>query len=236
MERKIKIILCLILVFLIVILLIDNHLKQEEDTLKIVINETPTEERNNEIIIKKLKQEYDNNDLKGYIEFKANNKKFPIMQTTNNEYYLYHTPDNKQSNKGSIFLDYRVNIDTSKKLIIYGHSSRTKDFPFNFLKNYHDAEYYQNNKYIDIITGTTTKRYEIFSVYVETEDFSYMNTNFADDQDYLNHINDLKEKSIYKTKTNLSKEDEILIIQTCSTHNDYQKYKNKYLLIISRRV
>ena len=30
--------------------------------------------------------------------------------------------------------------------------------------------------------------------------------------------------------------DEILILQTCSTHKDYHNYQKKYLLIILRRV
>ena len=32
------------------------------------------------------------------------------------------------------------------------------------------------------------------------------------------------------------KDDEILILQTCSTHKDYHNYQKKYLLIILRRV
>lgn len=80
------------------------------------------------------------------------------------------------------------------------------------------------------------KKYEIFSIYVETKDFSYMNVNFASDKDYLEHITKLKEKSMYDTGVEVNSDDEVLILQTCSTHKDYSNYQRKYLLIILRRV
>ena len=46
----------------------------------------------------------------------------------------------------------------------------------------------------------------------------------------------LKSKSMYDTGVEVTKDDEILILQTCSTHKDYHNYQKKYLLIILRRV
>ena len=63
-----------------------------------------------------------------------------------------------------------------------------------------------------------------------------METDFVSDDEYLSHIESLKKKSIYDDDVKLSSDDEILILQTCSTHRDYKNYENKYLLIVSRRV
>ena len=63
-----------------------------------------------------------------------------------------------------------------------------------------------------------------------------MNINFIDDEDYYKHISSLKDKSLYDTNIELKAEDEILILQTCSNHEDYKNYDKKYLLIISRRI
>ena len=78
--------------------------------------------------------------------------------------------------------------------------------------------------------------YEILSVYIETSDFTYMNMNFDNEEDYFMHITKLKDKSLYPTNVNLNGNDDILILQTCSNHKDYQKYSKKYLLVIARRV
>ena len=40
----------------------------------------------------------------------------------------------------------------------------------------------------------TIKKYEIFSVYVEYEDFDYYNLNFKNDSEWFNHITKLKNK------------------------------------------
>ena len=63
-----------------------------------------------------------------------------------------------------------------------------------------------------------------------------MNINFIDKEDYHNHINILKNKSLYDTGIKLNEDDEVLILQTCSNYVDYKNYDKKYLLIISRRI
>jgi len=194
------------------------------------------DEENYETIIQNLKKEYNNEDVVGVLNIKGTDYSVPLLQGEDNDYYLKHTPDKKYDQIGSIFLDYRVNIDTSKKKLIYGHNSDSIQMPFYILENYYDKNYYEEHKYIEIISSTEKKTYEIFSVYVEPEDFTYMKIEFGSDEEYLNHIQKLKDKSMYEVDLDLNKDDEILIMQTCSTHKDYKKYSKKYLLIISRRV
>ena len=191
---------------------------------------------NYEEIINKLRSEYNNNDIKGILEIDNTDYIVPVLQGNDNDYYLNHDAYGNRNGMGSIYLDFRVDIDTSRKLLIYGHNSSNIDMPFKILEEFYDKDYYDNHKYMWITTSTVKKKYEIFSVYVEVKDYSYMNVNFVDDEDYLSHITKLKEKSMYDTDIELSSEDEILILQTCSTHKDYSNYQKKYLLIILRRV
>ena len=99
-----------------------------------------------------------------------------------------------------------------------------------------NKEKYNNHKYITLETKTNKFRYEIFSVFVETNDFTYMNINFNNSKDWYSHILKLQKKSLYKTNVKLKSDDDILIMQTCSNNKNYKNYKNKYLLVISRRV
>jgi len=108
--------------------------------------------------------------------------------------------------------------------------------PFKILEEFYDKDFYDNHKYVEITTSTCKKKYEIFSVHVETKDFSYMNINYDNDKEYFNHLKELKSRSIYDTGVSISSDDEVLILQTCSTHSDYRNYSNKYLLIVLRRV
>lgn len=186
--------------------------------------------------IDRLRKKYKNNDVVGILEINNTDYVVPVMQGEDNDYYLNRTPDKKKNFMGSIYLDYRVDIDSSKKLLIYGHNSSRVSMPFEILEEFYDKDYYDNHKYVELTTSNTKKRYEIFSVHVETKDFDYMNINYDNDNEYLNHLKELKSRSIYDTGVDVSSDDEVLILQTCSTHSDYRNYSNKYLLIVLRRV
>ena len=187
-------------------------------------------------IINSARKKYNNNDVVGILDINNTDYIVPVMQGDDNKYYLKHTPYGEKSSMGSVYLDYRVDIDSSKKLLIYGHNSSNVDMPFKILEEFYDRDYYDNHKYVEVTTSNMKKKYEIFSVFVETSDFSYMDITFDNDDEYLNHINNLKSKSMYDTGVDLSKDDEILILQTCSEHPDYRNYQKKYLLIVLRRV
>lgn len=225
----------LIFLFLciVIFLLINTYFNKDENCIEKV--DKNIEEIDYNETINNLKNEYNNDDVVAILKI---DKQIvvPVLQTNDNDYYLKHTIDNKESNLGAIFLDYRVDVNASKKLLIYGHSSTKINMDFNILENYYDEEYYKKHKYISLTTNKKEKIYEIFSIYVETSDFSYMNINFVDDTDYYNHINNLKDKSLYSTSIKLNKDDEILILQTCSSKEEYKEYDKKYLLIISRRI
>ena len=236
MKNKIILVICCICLTIILLFNFINNREYKQYSLDIEQNDNVNNPIDYEEIIGSLRIEYNNDDVVGILEINNTDYIVPIMQGKDNDYYLNHTPDGKENYMGSIYLDYRVDIDSSRKLLIYGHNSSNIDMPFKILEEFYDKDYYNNHKYVEITTSTTKKKYEIFSVHVETKDFSYMNINFVDDIDYLNHITNLKERSMYDTGVELNKDDEILVLQTCSTHKDYYNYTKKYLLIILRRV
>ena len=194
----------------------------------IIDKSTPTK-------VKKLQEENNNKDIVGYLSIPNTNINEPILQSTDNEFYLNHGIDKKKNIIGSTFLDYRVEINNGKKNLIYSHNSSTFDVPFKKLEKYYNEDFYKNNKYIYLEDEENKVKYQIFSVYVETSNWDYMKLNFTE-KEWLEHLNKLKSLSWYETGVNVSKDDEILILQTCSHHKKYKNYKNKYLLIIAKKI
>lgn len=190
---------------------------------------------NNYVAINDLKEEYDNPDIIGAINILGTDISEILVQGEDNDYYLNHNLYNLKDVKGATFLDYRINLD-SKKILIYGHNSSSLEVPFKELENYYDEEFYEKHKYIEIVTNKKVKKYEIFSVYVETSNWDYMNIDFENEIDWYNHLKELNEKSWYDTGVDVSENDEVLILQTCSHHKDYKNYDKKYLLIIARGI
>lgn len=179
---------------------------------------------------------YNNDDVVGKISIDNSDFDNIIVQGNDNSYYLSHNNYGNYSIGGSIFVDSRVNIVTDKKVLIFGHNNSKGNGVFSILEEYYNYDYYKGHEYITLTTDGGLRYYRIFSVYVETEDWSYMQVVFDNDNDYFNSVNMLKNKSIYDTSIDVSKDDNILILQTCSYNKDYREYKNKYLLIIAKEV
>ena len=187
-------------------------------------------------IIDELKHTYNNDEIVGILEIENTDLKVPIVQSQDNKKYLTKDILGNKNRSGTPFLDYRVDINDSNKLLIYGHNSSNKEVPFTRLENYYDKDYFDNHRYITLKTDEKIVKYEIFSVYVETGDWSYMKVKFENEEEWFEHLKMLKNKSLYGTGVDIDKSDQILILQTCSRKQEYKKYKYKYLLIISRRV
>lgn len=187
-------------------------------------------------IINKYIDKYNNKEVVGVISILNTSFEKVIMQHSDNDYYLNHLENKKKNFMGSIYLDFRNNISKDKKLIIYGHNSSNVKMPFDILENYYDKDYYDEHRYIKILTKDSTRIYKIFSVYIETKDFEYMQTDYSDKKLWLKHINKLKNNSMHKLDTELHEDDNILILQTCSTHKKYMNNKYKFLLVVAKEV
>lgn len=184
--------------------------------------------------INSLRLEYNNSDIIGYISI-PNVISTPVVKNKDNEYYMYKNLYKKTDKLGSPFMDYRVNKD-DRKMIIYGHNSSKYNAPFSNLEKYYNEDFYENNKYIYLNYENEVIKYEIFSVFIETSDWFYTKINFKNDIEWFNHINNLKDKSWYKTDVLLNESDKILILQTCSNLDSYKEYENKYLLIVAKKM
>jgi len=231
MKKSIKIIIILLIPILVLttVFIYKNNKEKEFDKF-LLVDEKKEESIKYQEQITKLQQEYNNEDIVGTLEIINTDYKVPVVQGDDNKFYLKHLPNKEYSIMGSIFLDYRVNINASRKLLIYGHNSSVYDMPFKILENYYDENYIKEHPYVIIKTKDNVRKYEIFSIYIALTDYKYMNVNF-DENSYKEHIKYLREKSMYEINTEMKDDDNILVLQTCSTHKDYQKYKKKYLVI-----
>ena len=73
---------------------------------------------------------------------------YPVVQGTDNSYYLHNTFRKEYNIAGSIFLDARNASDFSdSKNIIYGHNMRNGSM-FHVLRKFQDLDFYQANREI----------------------------------------------------------------------------------------
>ncbi|MBM6801848.1 class B sortase [Mediterraneibacter glycyrrhizinilyticus] len=73
---------------------------------------------------------------------------YPVVQGTDNSYYLSHTFRGQYNIAGSIFLDSRNKADFSdSRSIIYGHNMKDGSM-FHVLRKFQDWEFYKENREI----------------------------------------------------------------------------------------
>ena len=94
----------------------------------------------------------------------------PVLSGVDEAYALKHNVHGEYDTMGSVFCD--TPSGASGNLVIYGHSSFTKDWCFTFLKKFMDPEYYRRHLsfVMEAEDGTTNCRIVSAAVYDLTEE------------------------------------------------------------------
>ena len=169
-----------------------------------------------------------NPDTVGWIKVNNTRINYPIVQTTNNTYYLNHAFDKSKMKYGWIFVDYRNNLSKlNKNTIIYGHNIYAEGLMFGTLEKVLNSSWneVEDNLYISLDIKGTPYKWKIFSAYTIEETTDYLDIGFNKTEDYVNFINKIKERSIKDFKTDVSEGSKILTLSTC-----YKNSKNRLVV------
>ena len=164
-----------------------------------------------------------NTDIVGFIEVDNTNISYPVVKSSDNSYYLNHSYKKEKNNIGSIFLDYRNDLDNlSKNNIIYGHG-RLDNTMFGSLNNLLDSNNLDSKEsyYITLSTPKSIMTFKIFSVYTIPKEGYYIKTYFSNNKYFKEFLETIVKRSIHKFNINVSPSDRILTLSTCK--NDFGK-------------
>lgn len=160
-----------------------------------------------------------NKDTVGWI--RANNGKvnYPIVQTTTNTYYLDKSFEKKYNQAGAIFMDHRNRSSfEDKNVVLFGHAMLNKTM-FGSLNDVWKKDFFDDkeNAIIKIVDANNNiSEYEIFSYYTIEKEEYYITTNFKSDDEFETFLNTIKSRSVKNFNINLTKDDRILTLSTCS--------------------
>lgn len=206
-----------------------TKIEEKEDSIKTELINSPVEKESDywyyikmnlfEVNFTNLLQI--NPDTVGWIKVENTHINYPIVQTTNNSYYLSHSFKQEKNQAGWIFMDYRndsKNLD--KNTIIYAHN-RYDSTMFGTLKNVLTDKWLsnKNNYVIRLSTPTENSLWQVFSVYTVKKESYYISTNFNSIEEYEQFLNIIKNRSIYNFDTLVNINDKILTLSTCQDNN-----------------
>lgn len=106
-----------------------------------------------------------NPDVVGWISIPGIDLSYPLLQTSDNEYYLKHTWTRESNSVGAIFLDWRSDAAFGDfNTLIYGHRMRDGSM-FAVLNGYEQQSFWEQAPVIEITDGAGTHQYRIFAAY-----------------------------------------------------------------------
>ena len=219
--------------------------EKEQDLLVQEVSVSPpihyTEE--GERVIPEVLDEYknlynSNKRLIGWLKIDDTKIDYPVMQTTNNEYFLNHNFNQQSDRNGALFLDKDCDVlEPSTNLIIYGHHMKSGNM-FGTLDKYSSEEFYKEHPVIQFDSIYEKGTYEVMYVFrskiYSEEDVVFKYYQFIDagsEQEFNSNMQEMASMSLYDTGVTASYGDRLLTLSTCDYYVDDGRF-----VVVAKRV
>lgn len=152
---------------------------------------------------------------------------YPVVQGSDNDYYLYRLLDGSWNDNGSLFLDWRNSADFSDgNSIIYGHHMKTGDM-FGTLVKYKEQSYYDSHPFLYLTTPTQKYRVDLFAgCLVEGNAEIYQSREIS-----ASLVETYRAQSTFQPMGEISTDGPILTLSTCSFEFENARYVVLGLLV-----
>lgn len=199
-----------------------------------------TEEEEIELtVLKEYETLYNKNkSLIGWLKIDDTNIDYPVMQTSNNEYYLDHNYNQEYDKNGSLFLDKDCDVvKRNTNLIIYGHHMKSGKM-FGNLNKYSSESYYKEHSTIQFDTIYEKGTYQVMYVFrsrIYNEDeivFKYYQfLDAASEKEFNSNMQEMAAISLYNTGVTASYGDELLTLSTCDNSEEDGRF-----VVVAKRI
>lgn len=160
-----------------------------------------------------------NPDIVGWLYIEALDISYPVVQGSDNDYYLHRTFEGKNNFSGSIFVEYRNSGDfTDSNTIVYGHNMKNQSM-FGKLKLLQEQGLYQNSSEFWILTPEHNYRYQIFSMHVTAQDSDVYTLFTNPGQEFVDYLNKMLNESetALPLEQDFTAESRIVTLSTCTS-------------------
>ena len=163
-----------------------------------------------------------NRETVSWISVSGTNINYPVVQTTNNDFYLNHTFDRSYNEAGWVFADFRNSVDgNDKNMIFYAHG-RVDGTMFGTLRNILTSGWLKNTNNYTVRTSNEHENslWQVFSVYHIPTTSDYIQTSFLGDDDFQKFTDLLMKRSAFDFHTNVAGTDHIMTLSTCYSETE----------------
>ncbi|MCR5303912.1 MAG: class B sortase [Lachnospiraceae bacterium] len=163
-----------------------------------------------------------NRSIVGWLKIDGTNIDYPVMQGTDNNYYLDHDFYGKSDRNGCLFLDTACSINPrSQNLIIYGHHMSSGKM-FGSLENYKEASFCEQHPTFRFDSLYDKGLYQVMFVFNATvlakEDVSfkyYQFTGATSAAEFDSNMAEMQKMELYDTGVRAAFGDRLVTLSTC---------------------
>lgn len=188
--------------------------------------------------VRELQKSYP--DVVGYVNIpnlKDGDKgiSYPVVQTDNNDYYLTHMINGEENKSGSIFLDCKIDAESTetRNIILYGHNMNNGSM-FHRIENMFSDRTLFEGATVEYITADAVYIYEPFALYRGEAVYSQFPYKFANDEEYGAFLDKIKNSSIYSTNIEPDINKNIISLITCVNSINANNDRYFYQAIMSK--
>ena len=165
-----------------------------------------------------------NRDVVGWIYSPDTVINYPVVQGSDNDYYLHRFIDGTWNASGSIFVDARDTLCfDGRSAILYGHHMNDGSM-FASIVNYKKQDYYNAHPNLYLNTPSGNYRLAVFSGFVTYADSSVYTFDFANDVEFMDYVEKMKGFSDFSSDVTVSATDHIAVLSTCTYEYDDARY------------
>lgn len=184
---------------------------------------------------KKLLNE--NKKLIGWLKIDDTNIDYPVVQTSDNDYYQDHNLNQEYDKNGSIFMDKDCDVlQPSTNFILYGHHMKSGNM-FGKLDLYASESYGKKHSLIKFDTIYEKGVYQVMYVFrsrvYKEEDVVFKYYQFIDansEQEFDSNMAQMAKDSLYDTGVTAEYGDRLLTLSTC----DYQEKDGRFVVVAKK--
>ncbi len=198
-----------------------------EDNVEEIENSFPEEAKNTvppcpiSVDFEALKKQ--NEDIIAWIYSPDTVINYPIVQGSDNQYYVKRLTNRKWNVGGSLFLDFRNKSDFSdKNSVIYGHNM-TNNTMFGTIMDYASQDYYDKHPYMYIITPEKTYCLELLTGFItksHSRVYEFPQSDEAKEKDVATWL----EKSDFTSKFEYESDSRLVTLSTCAEAYGSKRY------------
>lgn len=167
-----------------------------------------------------------NPDVAGWLTLPDSEIDYPIVQGTDNEYYLEHLFDGTVNHSGCIFIDYTNSPGfTDRNTVMYAHHMRNGSM-FADVEKYREQDWYDGHKVLYLQTPDAICQLEPFAGILTDGAAGYVQISFESDEAFNAYVQDKIDQSTFTSAVTVSSEDQIVTLSTCR----YDAYNGRYAL------